>query len=85
MEKKKWQKLKWHQKIMIILIMPSLLISPIYKKSPEQIKRQEEKEREIMRNFKIIVNKSFWATRIQYVQRDKPLSDEELNLICPIN
>ena len=53
--------------------------------SQSMIKRQKEeenkKERAIMRNFKIEVQSGVFFNKVRYIQREKPLTDEELDAI----
>lgn len=56
----------------------AFLISDYYKKQREF---ESKKERELIRNFKIEVQTGFFSNKVKYIQRDKPLTDEELDLI----
>lgn len=62
--------------VLMIMLSPSMI---------ERRKRQKEaankKERAIMKNFKVEVQSGFLCNKVRYIQREKPLTDEELNAI----
>lgn len=35
--------------------------------------------REMTKFFKVNIRTSFWGSKVEYVERDRPLTDEELN------
>src|SRR3954465_9070795 len=74
---------KWIQFILWIIspyAMYSRMPSTIAARKRHQLK-QLEKEREITRNFRIELRESFFGVRTDYVQREKPLTDVELDEI----
>lgn len=42
-------------------------------------------DRETMRNFKVNIRTGFFGNKIEYIQREKPLTDDELDLMHGCN
>ncbi len=47
----------------------------------KQREKDLAKEKQLVRNFKIEIKQGLLFNRTKYIQRDKPLTDEELNII----
>ena len=68
------------ERVLFYIAFPStsFLISEYYEKQKEL---ESKKERELIRNFKVEIQKGFFSNKVKYIQRDKPLTEEELDLI----
>lgn len=79
----KEQKLVWCMVLLWISnpILMTMVYPPMIEMRKRQMEAEDAKEREIMRNFKIEVKSGWLFNDVKYVQREKPLTDEELDAI----
>jgi len=71
-------------KIVLFPLLPTMSSVHIYSKimnNPERKKREQEREKSVMRNFKMEVESGFFSNKVKLIQREKPLTDEELALM----
>lgn len=59
------------------------------KKQDGKRKKEEEAKRlmeiEMIRNFRINVTGTFWGRKVEFIQREKPLTDEELKTVVSLD
>lgn len=72
---------RWQRILMWILhpIMMSLISDLAVRKRLKE--SDDKKERSILRNFKVEIESGVLSNKVRYIQRDKPLTDEELDAI----
>lgn len=74
---------KWCKVLMWITspVLMTMVSPPMIEMRKRQKEAENKKERAIMRNFKIEVQSGFLFNKVRYIQREKPLTDEELDAI----
>ncbi|MFA7307596.1 MAG: hypothetical protein WC026_13090 [Hyphomicrobium sp.] len=75
-----FKKLKWWQHL-LFFPLSGLWVYILLMKTDAQKKEEQEKEKAFFRNFRIEIKKGLlWDTKI-IVQREKPLTDDEMKLM----
>ncbi len=82
-----WSKLSKKGKVLAVIGSIPMPFTGLYVFSldPEQEKIKKEKkvakEKALFRNFRMEVKSGFWCNKISFIQREKPLTDEEMELM----
>ncbi len=78
--KEKLIRLKWWKHLFFFLAMPELYFCALIEKNPLQKQKEEEVEKATFRNFKMEIKAGFFGNTTYLIQREKPLTDEEMEL-----
>jgi dTDP-glucose pyrophosphorylase len=70
------RKLKFHEKLAIVALG---VYAPTLIKKINKGVNKAKKERELTRRYKVEIEQGFFTNKIKYVEREKPLTDEELD------
>jgi hypothetical protein len=77
-EKKKRKKFSWA----VLMVVPFMfLIVPVIIKLMTNTHRKRQREKALARNFRVEITPGLFGNKIKYIQREKPLTDEELELM----
>ena len=70
-----WGKLKWYQKLIFIMMFPTLFV--LFKNFTTRSSAREKIKRK-MKYFNPTITEGFWGNKITWVGREKPLTDEQV-------
>ncbi len=58
--------------------LPVIFIAHLFNRELQRVYDRQERARTIARNFKMEITETMWGKKVKLVQRDKPLTDDEL-------